>query len=139
MEITKDLINADSGTIAREAVKILIEKKALNVTLFDVREKSSITDYYVNATGRSASNVAALADEVDEKLTEAGYAPLKVEGRGNGTWELIDFGSVVVHIFSREAREFYKLENLWEDAEKIDITPILDRVDAENSDIAQQQ
>ena len=70
MEITKDLINADSGTIAREAVKILIEKKALNVTLFDVREKSSITDYYVNATGRSASNVAALADEVDEKLSE---------------------------------------------------------------------
>ena len=68
----KDLMNADSGTLAREAVKILLERKAINVTLFDVREKSSVTDFYVNATGRSSTQVAALADEVDAKLSERG-------------------------------------------------------------------
>ena len=79
MEITKDLLNADSGTVAREAVKILIEKKALNVSLFDVREKSSITDYYVKATGRSASNEAALADEVwRAREVSAGFSLISV-------------------------------------------------------------
>ena len=130
MEITKDLINADSGTVAREAVKILIEKKALNVSLFDVREKSSITDYYVNATGRSASNVAALADEVDEKLSERGVTPLRMEGkRGNG-WILVDFGDVIVNIFDKSAREFYSLDRHFPEEGQVDISDLVAEVDA---------
>ena len=132
----KDIAPRELG---EKIVEVLYRKKGKGIELINVEEQTSVTEYYVIATGNSRTQIGALCDEVDEKLTAAGYAPLKVEGRGNGTWELIDFGSVVVHIFSREAREFYKLENLWEDAEKIDITPILDRVDAENSDIAQQQ
>ena len=132
----KDIAPRELG---EKIVEVLYRKKGKGIELINVEEQTSVTEYYVIATGNSRTQIGALCDEVDEKLTEAGYAPLKVEGRVNGTWELIDFGSVVVHIFSREAREFYKLENLWEDAEKIDITPILDRVDAENSDIAQQQ
>ena len=129
MEITKDLINADSGTIAREAVKILIEKKALNVSLFDVREKSSITDYYVNATGRSSSNVAALADEVDEKLSERGVTPLRMEGkRGNG-WILVDFGDVIINVFDRESREFYNLDRHFPEEAKLDISELIAEVD----------
>ena len=68
MDNIKDLVGCESGVLAREAVKILIERKGIDVKLFDVREKSSVTDYYVNVTGRSSTNVAALADEVDAKL-----------------------------------------------------------------------
>ena len=70
----KDLMNADSGTLAREAVKILLERKAINVTLFDVREKSSVTDFYVNASGRSTTQVAALANDVVDELGKRGVA-----------------------------------------------------------------
>ena len=126
---------AEPRELGEKIVEVLYRKKGKGIELINVEEQTSVTEYYVIATGNSRTQVAALTDEVDVKLTELGVAPYKVEGRGNGTWELIDFGSVVVHIFSREAREFYKLENLWADAEKIDVTPIFDRIDAENADI----
>ena len=130
MDIVKDLQNADSGTVAREAVKILLEKKAINVTLFDVREKSSVTDYFVNATGRSSTQVSALADEVDEKLSERGRAALRTEGkRGNG-WILVDFGDVIVNIFDKQSRDFYDLDRLLPAECAVDITPLCDEVDA---------
>ena len=125
----KDLINADSGTVAREAVKILIEKKAINVSLFDVREKSIVTDFYVNATGRSQTNVAALADEVDVKLSERGRAPLRTEGkRGNG-WILVDFGDVIINVFDRESREFYNLDRHFPEEGRLDISELVAEVD----------
>ena len=124
----------DPRALGEAIVEVLYRKKGKGIELIYVEEQTSIAEYYVIATGNSRTQIGALCDEVDVKLTEWGCPPIKVEGRGNGTWELIDFGSVVVHIFSREAREFYKLENLWEEAEKIDITGILDRVDAENAE-----
>ena len=121
--------NADSGTVAREAVKILLEKKAINVTLFDVREKSSVTDYFVNATGRSSTQVSALADEVDEKLSERGRAALRTEGkRGNG-WILVDFGDVIVNVFDRESREFYNLDRFFPAEGQLDISELIEEVD----------
>ncbi|MBQ8414125.1 MAG: ribosome silencing factor [Clostridia bacterium] len=129
MDIVKDLQNADSGTVAREAVKILLEKKAINVTLFDVREKSSVTDYFVNATGRSSTQVSALADEVDEKLSERGRAALRTEGkRGNG-WILVDFGDVIVNVFDRESREFYNLDRFFPAEGQLDISELIEEVD----------
>ncbi len=119
--------------LGEKIAEILYKKKGKGIELINVAEQTSLTQYYVIATGNSRTQVAALCDEVDVKLTEEGCSPLKVEGRGNGTWEIIDFGFVVVHIFSREAREFYNLENLWADAEKIDINFIFDRVDEENA------
>lgn len=130
MENIKDLRNADSGEVAREAVKILLEKKGIKVALFDVREKSSVTDFYVNVTGRSGSNVAALADDVDVKLSERGRAPLRIEGRRGNSWILVDFGDVIVNVFDRESREFYNLDRHLPEGSQLDISELVAEVDA---------
>lgn len=135
----QDLKNIDPRLLGEKIVEVLYRKKGKAIELINVEEQTSLTEYYVIATGNSRTQIAALCDEVDVKLTEEGLPPFKVEGRGNGTWEVLDFGSVIVHIFSRESRDFYKLDNLWADAEKIDITPILDRIDAEHDDLKNHQ
>ncbi len=130
MENNKEIIYDDSTALAREAVKILLEKKGIDVALFDVREKSSVTDYYVNVTGRSSSNVAALADDVDVKLSELGRAPLRTEGKRGGTWILVDFGDVIVNVFDRASRDFYNLDRHFPEESRIDISDIVSEVDA---------
>lgn len=129
MDIIKDLVNCDSTTLAREAVKLLIEKKAIDVTLFDVREKSSVTDYYVNATGRSQTNVAALADDVDALLSQRGRAPIRVEGKRGYGWILVDFGDVIVNVFDRDSREFYNLDRHFPEEGRLDISDLVEEVD----------
>ena len=130
MDNIKDLVGCESGTLAREAVKILIERKGIDVKLFDLREKSDVTDYYVNVTGRSSTNVAALADEVDAKLSERGRSPLRTEGkRGNG-WILVDFGDVIVNVFDRTSRDFYSLDRHFPAESLIDISDLVAEVDA---------
>ncbi len=128
-----DINTVTPRELGEKIAEVLYRKKGKGIELINVAEQTSVTEYYVIATGNSRTQVGALCDEVDVKLTEAGCPPIKVEGRGNGSWEIIDFGFVVVHIFSREARDFYKLENLWADADKIDITPLFDRIDEENA------
>ncbi len=134
-----DINSVTPRELGEKIVEVLYRKKGKGIELINVAEQTSLTEYYVIATGNSRTQVAALCDEVDVKLTEAGCPPQKIEGRGNGTWEIIDFGFVVVHIFSREARDFYKLESLWADAEKIDVTHIFDRVDAENAAVSETE
>ena len=129
MEITKDLINCDSTTLAREAVKVLVEKKALDVKLFDVREKSGITDYYINVTGRSMTQVASLADDIDDKLSERGRGANRTEGkRGNG-WILVDFGDLIINVFDRSSREFYNLDKHFPEDSVVDISDLIKEVD----------
>lgn len=119
----------NSTVLAREAVKILLEKKGIAVALFDVREKSSVTDYYINVTGRSSSQVAALADDVDVKLSELGRSPLRTEGkRGNG-WILVDFGDVIINVFDRASREFYNLDRHFPEESRVDISDLVSEVD----------
>ena len=119
----------NSTVLAREAVKILLEKKGIAVALFDVREKSSVTDYYINVTGRSSSQVAALADDVDVKLSELGRSPLRTEGkRGNG-WILVDFGDVIINVFDRASREFYNLDRHFPEESRVDISDLVAEVD----------
>ncbi len=130
MENIKDLVGCESGTLAREAVKLLIERKGIDVKLFDVREKSSVTDYYVNVTGRSSTNVAALADEVDSKLSERGRTPLRTEGRRGNNWILVDFGDVIVNVFDRASRDFYNLDRHFPEESLIDISDLIAEVDA---------
>ena len=130
MEIVKDLINCDSTVLSKEAVKLLIEKKANDVKLFDVREKSSITDYYINVTGRSVSHVSSLADDVDSLLSMRGRASVRTEGkRGNG-WILVDFGDVIVNVFDRSSREFYNLDRHFSEDSQVDISDLVAEVDA---------
>lgn len=121
-EIIKD---TDGRAIAETAVKALDSKRAKNIKLLHVEQQTVLADYYVLATGNSNTQINALAGEVEDKLAEAGIPVGHIEGHGNGTWVLMDYGVVAVHIFSNEAREFYNLDKLWSDAEQIDITPIV--------------
>ena len=115
-EIKNDTLkNATSLELARAAAKALIEKKALNVRAYELLEQSPITDYYVNVTGRSATQVASLADELAYKLSLCGKDAARIEGKSGNSWILVDYGDVIVHIFNDETRLFYHLERLWTD------------------------
>lgn len=113
---------------AEEIVKISVNalngKKALQLNALKISELTVLTEYFVLATATSATHVRALADEVEEKLGEAGLTPEHIEGRSTG-WIVIDYGSVIVHIFNREQREFYALDNMWADGESVDLNTIL--------------
>ena len=130
---TTELVGADSGVIARAAAAVLIEKKALDVRLYNVQEKTSMTDYYVNATGRSSTQVGALADEVVYQLGLKGKKELRVEGRAGKSWLLIDYGSVIVNVFDRESREYYNLDRLLPSETEVDISDVVAAVDEKYS------
>ena len=97
-------------------VDLLFDRKALDVTLLDLRGISSATDWFIIATGTSDTHVGALADNVVDGLKQDGVRPLNVEGAREGRWVLIDYFDFVVHVFHPAAREFYQLERLWGDA-----------------------
>ena len=132
MEIIKtdELKNASSEILAKEAVKILIEKKGFDIKLFDVKEGTGITDYYVNVTGRSMTHVASLADDLCELLGNRGRFELRIEGkRGNG-WILVDYGDVIINVFDKESRTFYNFDRLLPTEGEIDISDLVAEVDA---------
>ena len=118
-----------ASELARAAVAILIEKKALNIKLYNVGEENPLTDYYVNATGRSNTHVASLADDVVDKLNEIGIKSLRIEGKRKDSWILVDYGNVIINVFDRESREFYNLDRLMPAESVCDITDIIDEVD----------
>ena len=133
-EMIKDLAGATSEQIAREAVKVLLEKKAKNVKLFFVKDYTSVTDYYVNATGRSSLNVMALADDVDRLLGERGCKPLRTEGKSGKAWILVDYGDVIVNVFDKESREFYNLDRHLPEGTEVDISDLVAEVDLKFGD-----
>lgn len=106
--------------MARTAADALFAKNGTDIVLLDVEKTFFLSDVFVIATGSSTTNVQALADHVEEKLKEThNTKPLRVEGRTQGEWVLVDLGDIIVHIFQAEAREFYSLERLWGDAARI--------------------
>lgn len=129
---TNELMNATSLEVARAAVKALVEMKGRAIRLFSVKETSSVTDYYITVTGRSKTQVAALADEVVYKLELAGKDAARVEGKRGDSWILVDYIDVIVQIFDQESRGFYDFDRLLAEAEEIDISDILDKSDNEN-------
>ena len=92
---------------------ILEDMKAKDITLLDVRGKSSITDYMIIASGTSSRHVVSTAQDVAEKVKKAGVQPMGVEGQQVGDWILVDLGDLVVHVMMPDARSFYDLERLW--------------------------
>ena len=106
--------------IAKVAAKALDDKKAIDVKVLKTEEQTVLADYFVICNGSSSTHVKALVDEVDKQLSEAGEPPVRREGLRSDIWVLMDFGSVIVHIFTDEARQFYNLERLWSDAEVVD-------------------
>ena len=99
----------------------LSEKKAVEIMVFDLREVSSFTDYFVIASGSSTRHVKTLADEAAQVVREQGEKTLGVEGDPPGRWVLVDADDVVIHLFEPEARDFYALERLWGEAERLDL------------------
>lgn len=106
--------------IAAIAAKALDDKKARDVTVLKTAEQTVMADYFVICSGTSAPHVKALVDEVDRRLSEAGEDLIRREGLRSDIWVLMDFGSVIVHVFTDEARKFYNLERLWSDSQVVD-------------------
>ena len=111
--------------LAEYAVSVLDGKKAKDIKLLHVEKRTIIADYFVVCTGTSRTQIRSLADEVEEKLTEKGYPALRTEGMDTGSWVLKDFGSVIVHIFNGESRNFYKLEKLYDESGQIDVSALI--------------
>ena len=107
----------ESTELALRIAQILFDKKALDITVLRVGHMTVITDYMVIASGRSALQVKSLADDVDDALAVEGVSLRAKEGQGEGRWIVLDYGTVLVHIFHPEDRQFYHLERLWEDGE----------------------
>ena len=111
--------------VALQVTKALDEKKGVNIKLLHIEKVSSLADYFLICTGTSNTHVKTLCDYAEYTLENLGEKLLGREGHRGNTWELLDFGTVVVHVFTDEARAFYDLERLWADAENIDISDII--------------
>ena len=114
-----------SRELAEIAVKALDSKKGKEIRLIRIDKITTLAEYFVICTGTSNTQINALGDEVEKELTLAVEEPLHREGYRGGTWVLLDYGCVVVHIFNDEARKFYSLEHLWADGEEVDLSAIL--------------
>lgn len=98
---------------------VCLEEKARDILILDVSELTIIADYFIIASGRTLIQVKAMADAVEMKLKEAGIMPLRKDGVAQGVWAVLDYGSVIVHLFRQEERDYYGLENLWGDAKEV--------------------
>lgn len=110
------LADADALETAKELYRILDEKQAHELKILHVAEKTVLCEYFVICTGNSSTQVRALAGELEHRAALRGLKPYNIEGRDNRSWIVADFSHVIVHIFSRESREFYKLDKLYGDA-----------------------
>lgn len=112
----------DNKSLSLEVFKALDDKKAHDIKVLDVQGVTSVADYFVIATGTSTKHASSLAESVEEALTGIGLSVSHKEGYRTGEWILLDYLDVVVHVFTQETREFYKLEKMWKDAEILEVS-----------------
>jgi ribosome-associated protein len=103
------------------AVTAALDKKAQDLTLLDLRKASAFTDFFIICTGNTSRQVQAIAEAVETAMSKTGAKPALVEGMNRADWVLIDYFDFVVHIFTPATREFYGLERLWADAERVEV------------------
>ena len=115
--MSKELENAKE--MAKIAYQALTEKKGEDVRVIQITEVATFADYFIIADGNNPSQINALVDNVEEQLSKAGYEPKRIEGIRNSNWILMDYGDIIVHIFSKEDRLFYDLERIWKDGKEI--------------------
>ncbi|MFN8542598.1 MAG: ribosome silencing factor [Candidatus Binatia bacterium] len=106
---------------ALECTRAALDRKAYDLVVLETGRISSVADYFVICSGRSDTQVQAIADGIEDHLRKEGVRPLAVEGRQRGQWVLLDFGDVVVHVFYVPVREFYDLERLWARAPRVEL------------------
>jgi ribosome-associated protein len=111
----------DERKLAELCAQKCLEKKGENVVILDLENRSSVADYFVICSGYSDRQVSAIAENVAQEIGKAGVKALSREGMVDGRWALIDFGSVIVHVFRDQMRDFYSLESLWQDAPRINV------------------
>lgn len=111
--------------IAIEVTKALDAKKGMDIKLLRIDDVSSLADYFLICTGTSNTHVKTLCDYAEYTLEQMGEPMLGREGHRGSAWELLDYGTIVVHVFTEEARKFYDLERLWADAEVVDLKEII--------------
>ena len=116
METSKEMV--------KFAYAALDEKKAEDIRIIDIAGVSVLADYFIICNGSNESQVRALVDNVEETLEKAGYPLKQTEGHGLGSWVLMDFGDIIVHVFDRENRLFYDLERIWVDGKQIDVADL---------------
>jgi ribosome-associated protein len=109
----------DPGELAHRIVDVASDKKGSDIVMLRTAELTTMADYFVICTGRSERQVQALTQSIVDQLREDGVRPLGVEGQGAARWVLIDYGSVIVHVFAPEEREYYGLERLWSQAAQV--------------------
>lgn len=116
---TKDPAQLDGAEVARRVVEAVEDRKASDIAILDIQAVSTIADYFVLANGESERQLSALLNAVEETLSEQGLEPYHVEGSPESGWILMDYLDVLVHLFSPEEREYYRLEQLWKDAQVV--------------------
>ncbi|MDI3547750.1 MAG: ribosome-associated protein [Halanaerobiales bacterium] len=109
----------ETKTLALKAAEAADDKKANDIQILDVRELTIIADYFLICSGKSETQVKAIARAIEDKLAEEGIHPQKVAGRQEARWILMDYADVIIHVFHEDERNYYELERLWADAEKI--------------------
>ena len=115
----------DSEKLVKEIAKVLDEKKAMDITAIKTEEVTIVSDYFVIASGTSNTHTKSLADDVEYEIKQRlDISPEHIEGRATG-WILLDYGTVIVHLFQGETREYYNLERLWQDASVMDLSDII--------------
>lgn len=109
----------DPAQLAKTAVDTASDKKAFDILLLDIRDVTTIADYFVICSGNNSRQLQAIADAVDEELGKQGAQLLHREGVADAGWVLLDFGDIIVHIFGAKEREYYHLERLWSEAKTV--------------------
>lgn len=109
----------ESFEFTQQICKFLSSKKAEDILMVDVREKTVICDYFVICSGRSTTQVKSLCENLEEHLSKAGIEPRRTEGVREGRWGVMDYGDVIVHVFNDESRLFYHLERLWDEGNNV--------------------
>ena len=106
-------------------VKALDSKRAEDIRIIEIGDLTIVADYFVIANGTSTTHTKTLAEEVEYQLSQNGVEPNRTEGYNGSSWVILDYGDIVVHVFYKETRDYYQLERLWADGEKIDIERFL--------------
>ena len=114
----------ETNEILKIAANALNDKKALNIKAIKIGDLTVLCDYFLLATATSSTHVRSLSEEVEFKLSEAGVEPLRIEGKSTG-WILLDYGSIIIHVFTRDSREFYGLDQMWADGEETELDNML--------------